>query len=215
MSTPDSSPGLAPETHQPAEARNLAQHQHRIDGAARAARYGHQGAVVWLTGLSGAGKTTLAMALEKSLFQRGCVAYVLDGDNLRHGLNADLGFSPADRSENIRRVGEVAALFADAGAICIVALISPYRSDRARAREAAKKGRFIEVHVAADLATCEQRDPRGLYRLARVGKIKEFTGIDAPYEAPQAPEIVVDTARLTLDRGLALLESAVLEAVRR
>lgn len=195
--------------------RHLAHHQQGTDQAERAARFSHVGAVVWLTGLSGAGKTTLAMGLERTLYDRGCSAYVLDGDNLRHGLNADLGFAPADRSENIRRVGEVAALFADAGLICIVALISPYRADRARARAATKGAPFIEVHVAADLATCEARDPRGLYRLARSGEIKDFTGIDAPYELPESPEVVVNTARLSLTQALESLEAAVLEAVRR
>ncbi len=195
--------------------RHLAQHRHRVDSAARVARFSHLGAVVWLTGLSGAGKTTLAMGLESALFEHGCAAYVLDGDNLRHGLNGDLGFAPEDRSENIRRVGEVAALFADAGLICIVALISPYRADRARARAAASGAPFLEVHVAADLATCEARDPRGLYRLARSGRLKEFTGIDAPYETPEHPEVVIDTAQLSLPDALASLEAAVLEAVRR
>jgi adenylyl-sulfate kinase len=172
---------------------NIARHAHAVSESARALRFGHGGAVVWLTGLSGSGKTTLAMALEKALFDQGRAVYVLDGDNLRNGLNADLGFSPEDRSENIRRVGEVAALFADAGLICIVALISPYRADRARARAAVKRGRFIEVHLAADLATCEARDPRGLYRLARAGKLDNFTGVDAPYEVPEQPEITLAT----------------------
>ncbi len=155
------------------------------------------------------------MGLESALFQRGCTAYVLDGDNLRHGLNGDLGFDAEDRSENIRRVGEVAALFADAGLVCIVALISPYRADRARARIAARGAPFLEVHVAADLATCEARDPRGLYRLARSGRIKDFTGIDAPYEAPEDPDVVIDTALYSFPQAMALLEAAVLEAIRR
>lgn len=172
---------------------HLARNEHAVSPVERAQRARHYGGVVWLTGLSGAGKTTLAMDLERELFEQGFLVYVLDGDNLRQGLNADLGFSPEDRSENIRRVGEVAALFADAGVVCIVALISPYRADRARARLAAKQCRFMEVYVSADLATCEARDPRGLYRLARGGKLRDFTGIDAPYEAPEAPEVIVDT----------------------
>lgn len=214
MSTPDSPADKAQDAAFAAAARNLALHRHRVDRTARALRQGHEGAVVWLTGLSGAGKTTLAMALESALFQQGIATYVLDGDNLRHGLNGDLGFSPEDRSENIRRVGEVAALFADAGLVCIVALISPYRSDRAGARSAARQARFFEVHVAADLATCEVRDPRGLYRMARDGKIKDFTGIDAPYEAPESPELRVDTAGLTPEKALQLLEAAVTEFIR-
>lgn len=159
----------------------------------RAQRNGHYGTVFWFTGLSGAGKSTLAIAVEKELFERGYRTYVLDGDNVRHGLNADLGFSPEDRAENIRRIGEVAALMADAGQVCITAFISPYREDRRRARAAAP-ARFHEIYVKADLATCEDRDPKGLYKKARSGEIKEFTGIDAPYEAPENPELVVDTA---------------------
>lgn len=158
-------------------------------------RFGHAGGVVWLTGLSGAGKSTLAMNLEQALAQRGYACYVLDGDVLRQGLNAPLGFTPAERSENVRRVGEVAALFADAGLLCIVAVISPYAADRALARQAAARDglAFHEVHVAADLATCERRDPKGLYQRARAGLLPGFTGIDAPYEIPQAAQLVLAT----------------------
>jgi adenylylsulfate kinase len=158
-------------------------------------RFGHAGGVVWLTGLSGAGKSTLASHLGQGLFQRGYACYVLDGDVLRQGLNAPLGFTPAERSENVRRVGEVAALFADAGLVCIVAVISPYAADRALARQATTRGglAFHEVHVAADLATCEGRDPKGLYRRARAGLLPGFTGVDAPYEIPQAPQLVLAT----------------------
>lgn len=158
----------------------------------RAVRNGHHGGVFWFTGLSGAGKSTLAMAVEKALFEKGYHTYVLDGDNVRHGLNVDLGFSPEDRAENIRRVGEVAALQADAGLIVVSAFISPYRADRDKARKAAP-AHFHEIYVSADLATCEKRDPKGLYKKARAGKIAEFTGIDSPYEAPENPELVVDT----------------------
>lgn len=165
---------------------------HSVTAEAREKRNGHSGAVIWFTGLSGAGKSTLAMAVEQLLFQRGMQTYVLDGDNVRHGLNADLRFSPQDRVENIRRVGEVANLFADAGLIVIVALISPYRSDRQRVRERLGSA-FHEVYIQADLATCERRDPKGLYRRARAGQIAEFTGISAPYEAPEAPDLSVDT----------------------
>ena len=166
---------------------------HQISAAERGARSGHVGAVVWLTGLSGAGKSTLAMALERALFDRGWAAYTIDGDNVRRGLNADLGFSPSDRQENIRRVGQVAALFADAGLVCITAFISPFQDDRARARAAAGARPFFEVYVKSDLAACEARDPKGLYGKARRGEIKGFTGIDSPYEAPEAPDLVLDT----------------------
>ena len=151
--------------------------------------------MVWLTGLSGAGKSTLATAVEAALIRAGHAACVLDGDNLRHGLNADLGFSPEDRRENIRRAGEVAALFADAGLIVIAAFISPYRAGREAAREAIGAARFLEVFLDAPLAVCERRDPKGLYRRARAGEIAEFTGISAPYEPPEAPALTLDTAR--------------------
>jgi bifunctional enzyme CysN/CysC len=172
---------------------------HKVTQDARAARFGHKGGVLWFTGLSGAGKSTLAMAVEQHLFRKGYAVYVLDGDNVRSGLNANLGFSPEDRVENIRRVGEVAALFADAGFLCITAFISPYRADRARARAATPPGGFHEVYVNADLATCEARDPKGLYRRARAGEIGEFTGISAPYEPPTAPALVVDTATAPIE----------------
>jgi bifunctional enzyme CysN/CysC len=170
----------------------------------RVQRNGHRGAVVWLTGLSGAGKSTIAQALERELFQRNINVYVLDGDNVRHGLNSNLGFSPEDREENIRRVAEVANLMADSGLVVITAFISPYRSDRARARAVALEGGsdFIEVFVDAPLAVCEQRDPKQLYKKARAGEIKEFTGIDAPYESPEDPEIVTRTADLTLEESV-------------
>jgi adenylyl-sulfate kinase len=156
------------------------------------------GCVIWLTGLSGAGKTTIARALELELRYSGRAVCVLDGDCLRRGLCSDLGFAPEDRQENIRRVGEVARLFADAGMICIVALISPYRGDRARARTAAPVGRFIEVYINAPLAVCEQRDPKGLYARARSGELKDFTGVSAPYEPPPAPEIELRTDQLNV-----------------
>jgi bifunctional enzyme CysN/CysC len=174
---------------------NLTPMRHQVTDGERSARLGHAGAVVWFTGLSGAGKSTLAMGLERRLFDAGYAAYVLDGDNIRRGLNANLGFSPEDRQENIRRIGEVAALFADAGFICIAAFISPYRDDRHRAREATRGGHFFEVYVRADLAVCEARDPKGLYWKARHGEIKGFTGIDSPYEEPESPELIVDTTQ--------------------
>jgi adenylyl-sulfate kinase len=172
---------------------NLSLVAHTVSHHERRARYGHDGAVIWLTGLSGAGKSTLAMRLESDLLQRGYACYTLDGDNIRNGLNANLGFSPQDRAENIRRVGEVAALFADAGLICIVAFISPYKADREGARHTSRRTSFHEIHVAADLHTCEQRDPKGLYRKARSGQLPDFTGVDAPYEPPEAPSLYLDT----------------------
>jgi bifunctional enzyme CysN/CysC len=183
-------------------ATNVVRVEHRIDATERAERAGHCGGVIWLTGLSASGKSTLALELERRLFERGYQVYVLDGDNIRHGLNADLGFSPEERSENIRRVGEVGALFARAGFIALSAFISPYRSDRTRAREAAEDGMFHEVFVKADLATCEARDPKGLYKKARAGEIADFTGIDAPYEVPEAPEFIVDTSGSTIDASV-------------
>lgn len=187
---------------------NITAVAHRVTDQARAARNGHQGGVLWLTGLSGAGKSTLAIELEQALFTKGYQVYVLDGDNIRHGLNANLGFSPEDRAENIRRVGEVAALFADAGVIVITAFISPYRADRDRARAAAGH-RFHEIYVKADLETCERRDPKGLYKRARAGEIKDFTGIDAPYEPPAEPEMVVDTGALSIDAAVEMLAAYV------
>ena len=173
--------------------KNLTAVPHALNLSQRAAHYGHRGAVMWLTGLPASGKSSLSMALEQALTALGYSCYVLDGDNLRKGLNANLGFSPADRSENIRRVGEVAALFADAGLICITAFISPYRADRARARQSCGEA-FHEIHISADLATCESRDPKGLYKKARSGELLEFTGVSAPYEIPEQPQLVIDTA---------------------
>ena len=171
---------------------NITRVEHRISTTERENRNEHKGGVLWFTGLSGSGKSTLAFRLEEELFKRGYQVYVLDGDNVRGGLNSDLTFSHEDRTENIRRAGEVAALFADAGVICITAFISPYRRDRATAREAGGD-KFHEVYVKADLATCEKRDPKGLYRKARKGDIKDFTGVSSPYETPQRAEITVDT----------------------
>jgi bifunctional enzyme CysN/CysC len=180
--------------------------QHRIGPVQRFTRNGHRGGVLWFTGLSGSGKSTLAMEIESRLFGKGWQVYVLDGDNVRRGLNANLGFSPDDRAENIRRVGEVAALFAEAGFIVITAFISPYQADRDRARAAAQanaSGAFHEIYIKAGLAACERRDPKGLYAKARQGKIAEFTGISAPYEAPAAPELTVDTEALSVDAAVA------------
>ncbi|GEO40370.1 bifunctional enzyme CysN/CysC [Skermanella aerolata] len=186
------------------DARNLQRVEHAVTPTERSRANGHHGAVLWLTGLSGAGKSTIAMGLERTLFERGRQVYVLDGDGVRQGLNGDLGFSPEDRAENIRRVAETARLFAEAGMIVVTALISPTREDRARAREIG--GAFFrEIHVAADLETCESRDPKGLYRRARVGEIPDFTGVSAPYEAPEAAELVIDTGALAIDEAVAEL----------
>jgi len=168
-----------------------------LSKADREKQSGHKGAVLWLTGLSGCGKSTIAIMLQKELFNTGHRAYVLDGDNIRHGLNGDLGFSPEDREENIRRIGEVAHLFADAGVLAITAFISPYKRDRERARKLNDEGEFFEVFVHAPLAICEERDPKGLYQKAREGVIKEFTGISAPYEEPENPEILLETDKMS------------------
>lgn len=181
---------------------NLTEVAHKVTTEVRNQRNGHRGGVLWFTGLSGAGKSTIAMAVERELFRRGLQVYVLDGDNIRYGLSANLGFAPEDRAENIRRVGEVAALFADAGMIVITAFISPYRSDRQRARSAAHDA-FHEIYIKADLAACESRDPKGLYQRARKGEIPEFTGISAPYEPPETPNLVVDTQQLSIDACVA------------
>jgi len=182
----------------------------------RALRNGHRGAVVWLTGLSGSGKSTIAHAVERELFNQNINVYVLDGDNVRHGLNSNLGFSPEDRVENIRRVAEVANLMADSGQVVVTAFISPYKSDRRRAREVILEGGgdFIEVFVDAPLAVCEQRDPKQLYKKARAGQIKDFTGIDAPYEAPEDPEIIARTADATLEESVATILEVLLPRIR-
>jgi len=199
-----------------AKSKNIFWTEGKITAHQRAIRSGHRGAVVWLTGLSGAGKSTIAQALERELFQRAMHTYVLDGDNIRHGLNSNLGFSPEDRVENIRRVSEVAKLMADAGTVVITAFISPYRMDRRRAREIALEGNaeFIEVFVDAPLEVCETRDPKNLYKKARAGEIRDFTGIDAPYEAPEDPEIVVRTDQQTVDESVTTVLEQLLPRLR-
>ena len=186
------------------KSKNITYVEHRVPKDKRLKRNGHMGGVLWYTGLSGSGKTTLALELEHRLFENGYQVYVLDGDNIRHGLSSDLGFSHEDRTENIRRIGEVAALFAEAGIIVITAFISPYRQDRTQARNAARKS-FHEVYINADIKTCEKRDPKGLYVKARKGDIPDFTGISAPYEAPEQPELEIDTAKLTVEESLEIL----------
>ena len=170
-----------------------------VTSADREQRHGHPGRIVWLTGLSGAGKSTLAMALERRLFDAGRNVYVLDGDIVRGGLCSDLGFSPNDRVENIRRIGEVARIMADAGLLVIVAFISPFRADRDRVRAGMPVGRFTEVHVSTPLEFCEQRDTKGLYAKARAGELSDFTGISSPYEAPESPEVRLPTEQLSVD----------------
>jgi bifunctional enzyme CysN/CysC len=193
---PDNYPrGTADSLH---KSHNIFWTSGRVTPAQRRLRVGHAGRVVWLTGLSCSGKTTIATELERELFEHGKLIYVLDGDNMRHGLCADLGFSPKDRAENIRRVGEVAKLFADAGVICITAFISPYRADREAIRKSLPPGQFVEVYLNVPLEVCEQRDSKGLYAKARAGKLREFTGVSAPYEAPANPEIELPAGQLTV-----------------
>ncbi|MFP6733187.1 MAG: adenylyl-sulfate kinase [Rhodospirillales bacterium] len=183
------------------KSENLVTVKHRISAEARANSNKHRGGVLWFTGLPGSGKSTLAIETEHRLFGNGRQVYVLDGDNVRQGLSSDLGFSPEDRTENIRRIGEVASLFADAGFIVITAFISPYREDRDIARKAAGD-MFHEIFIDADIETCERRDPKGHWALARAGKIPEYTGVSAPYEEPEKPEYVVDTAKLSIDESV-------------
>ena len=182
---------------------NITWHAGHVTRPDREQLLGQRGVTVWLTGLSGSGKSTIAVGAERELVRRGRLAYVLDGDNIRHGLNKNLGFSPADRTENIRRIGEVAKLFADAGVIAMTSFISPYRADRDAVRALMAKGDFVEVHVAASVETCEGRDVKGLYQKARKGEIPEFTGISAPYEAPLHPELVLDTNRQSVEESVA------------
>ncbi|HMS18515.1 MAG TPA: adenylyl-sulfate kinase, partial [Planctomycetota bacterium] len=185
--------------------RNLTRTRGSVTGADRERLLGQKPVTIWLTGLSGAGKSTLAYALESLLFAEGHLCHTLDGDNIRHGLNADLGFSETDRKENIRRVAQVASLFNDAGVIVLSAFISPFREDREAARAIVGSGRFLEVFVDAPLDVCEDRDPKGLYRKARAGNIPDFTGISSPYEEPLKPEIHVRTDQSSAEQGAALI----------
>ena len=190
------------------KATNIVWHEASVDRAARADKRGHRSAILWFTGLSGSGKSTLANAVNAALFERGLATYVLDGDNVRHGLCKDLGFSDADREENIRRIGEVAKLFLDAGVIVLTAFVSPFRADRDKARDLVEAGDFFEIFCAADLDVCESRDPKGLYAKARSVVIKEFTGISSPYEAPDAPELKIDTGAQELAESVEVVIKA-------
>jgi adenylylsulfate kinase len=181
------------------KSQNIVWHHHTVTRADRERVGGHKGCTLWLTGLSASGKSTIGNLLDALLSERGIRSYILDGDNVRHGLNKDLGFSPADRTENIRRIGEVAKLFTEAGVIVATAFISPYRADRDQVRQIMKEGDFIEVFVHASLEVCEERDPKGLYKKARAGEVKEFTGISAPYEEPEKPELVLESGKYTAE----------------
>ncbi len=189
------------------KSKHVVWHPGMVTKADREAITGHKACTIWMTGLPASGKSTLAVALEKELWARSVHAYVLDGDNIRHGLNKDLGFSPEDRNENIRRIGEVAKLFTTAGVINVTAFISPYRADRDQARSIMSAGEFVEVYVDCALEECERRDPKGHYKKARAGEIREFTGISAPYEPPLHPEIVVRTGEESEAQSLAKILS--------
>ncbi|NUI81582.1 adenylyl-sulfate kinase [Staphylococcus borealis] len=184
------------------QSTNITWHDSEVTKSDRQQQNGHKSVVIWFTGLSGSGKSTVSVALEKALFQLGKHSYRLDGDNVRHGLNNNLGFSPEDRKENIRRIGEVSKLLVDAGTIAITAFISPYRADRDDVRAILEDGEFIEVYTACSVEACEQRDPKGLYKNARAGEIKEFTGISAPYEVPHQPEITIDTEHQSVEASV-------------
>jgi adenylylsulfate kinase len=192
------------------KATNIVWHAGHVTRADREKLNGHKGFTLWFTGLSGSGKSTIAVAVEKALCERGVKTYILDGDNVRHGLNSNLGFSPEDRTENIRRIGEVSKLFNDAGLVALTAFISPYRADRDKVRGLMGEGDFLEVFVDCPVEECEKRDVKGLYAKARAGQIKEFTGISAPYEEPSKPELVLRTAELSeqqsVDKVIAHLE---------
>lgn len=179
---------------------NVVWHHATVQRTHRERQNGHRSAALWFTGLSGAGKSTLAHAVEERLHELGVRTYVLDGDNVRHGLCGDLGFSAHDRSENIRRIGEMAKLFVDAGVVVLTAFISPFHADRGRVRELMKPGDFVEIYCRCPVEVCETRDVKGLYKLAREGKVKEFTGVSSPYEEPTAPELIVDTGAAALEQ---------------
>jgi len=187
------------------KSKHVVWHQGMVTKEDRETITGHKSCTLWMTGLPASGKSTLAVALEKALWERGVHSFVLDGDNVRHGLNKDLGFSPEDRNENIRRIGEVAKLFTTAGVINVTAFISPYRADRDRVRAIMEPGEFVETYVECSVDECERRDPKGHYKKARAGEIPEFTGVSAPYEAPERPEITVQTHRQSQEESLGVI----------
>ncbi len=187
------------------KSRNITRSHSTVSRVQRAERNSHRSAILWFTGLSASGKSTLSQHVERELFARGCQTYILDGDNVRFGLSSDLGFSPEDRTENIRRIGEVAKLMLDAGVIVLTAFISPYRTDRDMNRALVEDGDFIEVYAKCSVEECERRDPKGLYEKARAGEIPEFTGISAPYEEPMKPEIVVETDQADVETCVAAI----------
>lgn len=211
MSTPDARAAADAATPPGAAAaprsRNIVRAEGHVTAADRRAVLGHGPATVWFTGLSGSGKSTVAFAVERALVADGIAAYVLDGDNVRFGLNRDLGFSPEDRTENIRRIGEVCRLMYDAGLVVLTAFISPYRADRQQVRDLHPEGGFVEVHVDTPIEVCEARDVKGLYAQARAGRIPDFSGVSAPYEPPVAPELRLDTASLDLDACVAAVRA--------
>lgn len=181
---------------------NIIWHESQVKKQDRERLHGHKSMVLWFTGLSGSGKSTLCVAIEKKLHEQGMSTYILDGDNVRHGINKNLGFSPEDRTENIRRIGEISKLFVDAGKITLTAFISPYRQDRNNVRKLFDENEFIEIYVKCSLKECERRDSKGLYQKARAGEIKEFTGISAPYEAPIDPEITIDNEKQSVEKSV-------------
>jgi adenylylsulfate kinase len=196
----------------PSTSTNVVWHHATVTRARREALNGHRGAIVWFTGLSGSGKSTLAHAVEETLHQQGCHTFVLDGDNVRHGLCGDLGFSIKDREENIRRIGEMAKLFMEAGIIVLTAFISPYRADRERVRGMVEHGDYIEIYCDAPIEVCEARDVKGMYKKARAGLIPEFTGISSPYEVPKSPELTVNTGGIELE---ACVQQVIAEMAQR
>ena len=193
------------------KSKNIVWHHSSVTRDAIANKKGHRSVIVWFTGLSGSGKSTLANALHEVLFKKGFSSYVLDGDNIRHGLCKDLGFSDFDREENIRRIGEVAKLFLDSGIIVLTAFVSPFKTDREKARALVDKEDFLEVFCAAGLEICEERDTKGLYAKARAGDIKEFTGISSPYEPPDKPDLIVDTGHKSLEESVELVLKKLIE----
>ncbi len=200
-----------PKSNNFSKEKNIVWHEASVNRASRSNQRGHRSAIIWFTGLSGSGKSTLANAVNNVLFRKGLSTYLLDGDNIRHGLCKDLGFSDDDREENIRRISEVAKLFLDAGIIVLTAFVSPFRADRNKARELVEEGDFLEVYCAADLKICEERDTKGLYAKAREGAIKDFTGISSPYEEPLSPELKVETGMENLEESVHKVISKLIE----